>query len=145
VGQGGNYIVFNISNAIPLNSSDFLKLNKIIKPFPLPTPGQGLFYNSKGPNTSGNAALGDGIYISCQPTGSSEEETDVTYNKSQITYDLSSLFSGNFSTFVGLIVFVIIIFIINYLYGYFTSHNLSSSINNITNKFPKIVNPMKIF
>ena len=143
VGQG-TYIVFDILNAIPLNSNNFLKLNKIISPFPLPTPGEGLFYNSKGPNTTGNAALGDGIYISCQPTGSSEEETNVTYNKPQVSYDLSSMFSTNLKTIIGFVIFVILIFIINYLYGYFTSGNLSDNISSITKSFPKIVNPTKI-
>jgi hypothetical protein len=143
VGQG-NYIVFDISSAISLSSDNFLKLNKIISPFPLPTPGESLFYNSKGPNSTGNAALGEGIYISCQPTGSSEEEINVTYNKQQTTYDLSSMFSQNLQTIIGFIIFVIVIFIINYLYTYFTSNNLSSNINSITKSLPKIVNPIKI-
>jgi hypothetical protein len=142
VGQG-NYIVFDISNAISLSNNYFLKLNKIISPFPLPTPGESLFYNSKGPNTTGGA-LGEGIYISCQPTGSSEEETNVTYNKQQTSYDLSSLFSQNLQTIIGFIIFVIVIFIINYLYTYFTSNNLSDKISSITKSFPKIVNPTKI-
>jgi hypothetical protein len=145
VGQG-TYIVFDILNSIPLNSNNFSKLNKIISPFPLPTPGEGLFYNSKGPNTTGTAAemAGEGIYISCQPTGSSEEETNVTYNKSQVSYDLSSMFSNNSQTIIGLAIFVILIFIINYLYGYFTSVNLTNSISGITNAFPIIANPTKI-
>jgi hypothetical protein len=143
VGQG-TYIVFDVLNAIPLNSNNFLKLNKIISPFPLPTPGEGLFYNSKGPNTTGTAAAGDGIYISCQPTGSSEEETNVTYNKTQVSYDLSSMFSTNLQTIIGLAIFVVLIFIINYLYGYFTSGNLSDNISSITKSFPKIINPTKI-
>jgi carbonic anhydrase len=143
VGQG-NYIVFNLSNASPLGSGDFLKLNKIITPFPLPTPGQSLFYNSKGPNSTGNAALGEGIYISCQPTGSSEEETTVTYNKQQTSYDLSSMLSGNLQNIIGFIIFVVTIFIINYLYTYFTSNNLSDNISSITKSLPKIVNPTRI-
>jgi hypothetical protein len=140
----GNYIVFDLLNAISLNNDTFLKLNKIISEFPLPTPGESLFYNSKGPNSTGNAAAGEGIYISCQPTGSSEEETTVTYNKSQISYDLSSFFSGNLQSIIGFIIFIVAIFIINYLYTYFTSNNLLDGMSKVTGAFPKLVNPIKI-
>ena len=111
----GNYIVFDTTNAITLNDNTFSKLNKIITKYSLPTPGGGLFYNSKGPNSTGNDALGEGIYISCQPTGSSEEETDVTYNKQRVSYDLSSFLNKNLHSIMGFIVFVIAIFVINYL------------------------------
>jgi hypothetical protein len=140
----GNYIVFDLLNAISLNNDTFLKLNKIISEFPLPTPGESLFYNSKGPNSTGNAAAGEGIYISCQPTGSSEEETTVTYNKSQISYDLSSFFSGNLQSIIGFIIFIVAIFIINYLYTYFTSNNLLDGMSKVTGAFQKMVNPIKI-
>lgn len=84
-----DWIVFDILDAISLNSSIITSLTQIIKPYPLPTPGGNLFYNKNGPNQS---TIGDGIYISCKPTGSSEEEVPVEYSKNSSSYDL---FSGN--------------------------------------------------
>ena len=83
-----DYIVFDITNAIGLNASTITTLQQIIKPYPIPTPGGQLFFNSTGPNTSN---IGEGIYISCQPTGSSEEETAVTYDKNVTTYDFTDI------------------------------------------------------
>ena len=72
-----DYIVFGAIDAIPLSLSIIQTLKQIIKPFSLSTPGENLFYNSKGPISG--LQLGDGIYISCQPTGSSQEEMSVTF------------------------------------------------------------------
>jgi hypothetical protein len=40
----------------------------------------GIFFNKNGPNSS---ADNSGIYISCQPTGHSEEEVNVTYSTTE--------------------------------------------------------------
>jgi hypothetical protein len=121
-----DWIVFGSLNAIPLSSSTITRLQKIINPFPIPTPGEDLFYNSKGP-TSG-IQIGDGIYISCQPTGSSKEETAVTYDTSatSTSVDLSNITQS--STFqlvililVGIILFIIIFYGISMFYSYITS------------------------
>lgn len=82
-----DFIVFGKNNAVPLNEKVLTGLSSIIKPFPLPMLGDNLFLNDKGPNTGG--PVGDGIYISCQPTGSSEEETDITNTKSSTDSDVS--------------------------------------------------------
>lgn len=110
-----NFIVFGKNYAIPLNQKVLAGLGSIIKPFPLPMLGDNLFFNAKGPNSSGS--VGDGIYISCQPTGSSEEETDITTNKTSTDSDVSISIENlmNNSTFqlvikilVGCILFFII-------------------------------------
>ena len=82
-----DFIVFGKNYAIPLNEKVLSALGSIIKPFPLPMIGDNLFFNAKGPNSSGS--VGDGIYISCQPTGSSEEETEITNTKSSSESDVS--------------------------------------------------------
>jgi carbonic anhydrase len=121
-----NWIVFGSLNAIPLSSSTITTLQQIIKPFPIPTPGGDLFYNSKGP-TSGIQIGGDGIYISCQPTGSSEEETAVTYDKtSTSSIDFSNItqnpmFQLVILIIVGIILFLIIFYGISMFYSYITS------------------------
>ena len=122
--NSGDWIVFPILNAIPVSSSILTTLGKIIKPFPLPTPGNSLFFNSTGPNASGG--MGDGIYISCQPTGSSEEETVVSYNTNATSYDLASILNNPttllvFQVIIGCIVFIITFFALNYAYNYLVS------------------------
>jgi hypothetical protein len=82
-----DFIVFGKNYAIPLNDKVLSGLSSIIKPFPLPMLGDNLFLNAKGPNSGGPA--GGGIYISCQPTGSSEEETDITNTKNSTDSDVS--------------------------------------------------------
>jgi carbonic anhydrase len=120
-----DYIVFGITEAIPLSSSTIQTLQKIIKPFPLPTPGGDLFYNPKGP-VSG-LQLGDGIYISCQPTGSSEEETAVTYDKNtSSSIDFSNIYESPIfkliiMILIGCILFIIIFYGISSFYSYLTS------------------------
>jgi hypothetical protein len=110
-----DFIVFGKNYAIPLNEKVLTALCSIIKPFPLPMIGDNLFFNAKGPNSSGS--VGDGIYISCQPTGSSEEEIDITNDKSSTDSDVSISIENlmNNSTFqlvikiiVGCILFLVI-------------------------------------
>jgi len=118
-----DYIVFDITNAIGLSSSTITTLQKIIKPFSLPTPGNKLFFNSSGPNTT---KIGEGIYISCKPTGSSSEETAVTYNKTQTTYDFSNItnnptFKTIIQIIIGCLLFIVIFMVVSYGYSYITT------------------------
>ena len=79
----------------------------MIKPFPIPTPGNSLFYNKNGPN---NSNIGDGIYIKCNPVGASKDEVPVEYSKNSSSYDI---FSGNNENVIKIILqilFVILIF-----------------------------------
>lgn len=86
------WIVFGSIVAIPLRKDTLDTLGQIIDPYPLPMKGSDVFYNSSGPNTS--TAIGDGIYISCKPTGSSEEQVAVDYNKNTPSYDLQAMLNG---------------------------------------------------
>ena len=100
-------------------------MSKIIKPFPIPTPAEnGLFYNSSGPNSIGN--IGEGIYISCKPTGNSQEETAVEYDSNTTSYDLSTMLNNPnvaiiFQVIIGCIVFILLFLILNYVYTILTS------------------------
>jgi hypothetical protein len=132
-GNQGEWVVFPIIEAIPLNNSILTKLSQVIKPFPLPTPGNGLFFNSNGPNSNGGN-IGDGIYISCKPTGSSEEETGVSYNTNSSSSDLSTMLNNPttlliFQILGGCLIFIITLMIVNYGYNYFVSNPI---------KLPKI-------
>ena len=124
-GLTGQVIVFGIKYAIPLNNGTLTNLAKIIKPYPITISGGNLFFNSKGPNST--QVNNNGIYISCQPTGSSEEETQVTYdNKNPVSYNMNSVFNNStfskiIQVFIGCIVFILIFLILNYGYNYLTS------------------------
>lgn len=124
-GLTGQVIVFGINYAIPLNNGTLTNLAKIIKPYPITISGGNLFFNSKGPNST--QVNNNGIYISCQPTGSSEEETQVTYdNKNPVSYNMNSVFNNStfskiIQVFIGCIVFILIFLILNYGYNYLTS------------------------
>ena len=118
-----DFIVFGKNYAIPLNEKILNALGSIIKPFPLPMIGDNLFFNAKGPNSSGS--VGDGIYISCQPTGSSEEEIEITNTKSSSSFDMENLVDN--STFkliikiiVGCILFIIVFAGLAFAFGKLT-------------------------
>lgn len=122
-----DYIVFGSIDAIPLSSSTIETLQKIIKPFPLATPGGDLFYNSKGPISG--VQIGDGLYISCQPTGSSEEETAVTYDKNTSSVDFSNIYESPTFKFIimiliGCILFLIVFYGISAFYNYLISDKI---------------------
>lgn len=119
-----DFIVFGNLDAIPLNSNSLTTLSQIIKPFPISTIGNSLFYNSSGPNSSGN--IGGGIYISCSPTGDSDEEIPVDYSKNTTTYNFSNMlqspiFKLIFQFIIGLLVTIIVFSIISYLYSFLTT------------------------
>jgi hypothetical protein len=119
-----DWIVFGMLSAIPLSSNTLTTLGQIIKPFPLPMTGNSLFFNSSGPNSSGS--VGDGIYISCKPTGSSEEETAVEYSKNTPSYDLSNMMNSPIffliiQIVIGCILFVIVFFMFSYIYSWITT------------------------
>jgi hypothetical protein len=114
-----DYIVFGAIDAIPLSLSIIQTLKQIIKPFSLSTPGESLFYNSKGPISG--LQLGDGIYISCQPTGSSQEEMSVTYEKNSSSFDFSNITESPilkliFLILIGCLLFLLVFYGISILY-----------------------------
>jgi hypothetical protein len=119
-----DWIVFDIQNAIPLSKSTLKTLGSIIEPFPISVEGNGLYYNSSGPNTS-NVNDSDGIYISCQPTGSSGE-IGVLFDTNTTNYNLGTLFSSSggslfLQIFFGIVAFILLFIGLNHLYSYFIS------------------------
>jgi carbonic anhydrase len=97
-----DWIVFGILEAISLNNNTLSTLKEIIKPFPIPMIGGGLFVNSSGPNTT---KVGDGIYISCKPTGSSSEKTEVVYSKNTPSYDFANILDNPATKTIAQIIF----------------------------------------
>ena len=124
-----DYIVFDILDAIALNSTTLSSLTQIIKPYPIPTSGGNLFYNKNGPNLSN---VGDGIYIKCKPTGSSTDEVPVEYSKNN-TQSISfiNFFSSSTGKMILQIIFSFIFFYalftgFSYGYSYLTGAHIPS-------------------
>jgi carbonic anhydrase len=134
--QGNDWVVFGIFDAIPLSDTILKTLSQIITPFSLETRSNGgLFFNSTGPNS---VSVGEGIYISCKPTGSSSEETSVTKNKNQQIYNLSSILDNPtakmiIQILIGCIIFIIVFVILNYFYSFIIRGGIKSPIQANTN------------
>lgn len=131
-GVSGDYLVFGKFEAIAIDEKTITTLGEIITEFPLDMIGDKLFYNPNGPNSDvGN----QGIYISCQPTGSSEEKIDVTMAKNQPIYDLSSILNNPIYLFIlqiilGGVLFITLFFVINYIFKYFSASSKVSNSNS---------------
>ena len=124
----GDFVVFDISNAIPISQQTLTTLGNIIDPFNLQISGDALFYNSNGPTTSASGVEDDGIYISCQPTGVSEEKVNVTLSN-PITNDLQDVFQNPtvlkaIQIIIGCLLFIIIFFILNFVINFITGSNV---------------------
>lgn len=133
-----DWIVYGELDAIPLSSKTISKLQKIIRPYMIMTTGGDLFYNSKGPITG--VQLGDGIYISCRPTGSSEEETAVEYEKTKPVFDFSNIYESPvfkliIIIIIGCLLFIIIFYGISVFYKFLLSD---------TQKMPEFIKLPKI-
>lgn len=119
--EGKNeYIVFANDSAIPLSDVILSALKKVISENAYDIkPSPGLFFNQKGP--SSNTSSGQ-IYIDCQPVGNSKEE-DVIVTNSGSSSSTGHFTSENimnnkfFQMFLGALIFVIIIFLIQFLVG----------------------------
>ena len=113
-----DFIVYGKLFGIPLSETDLKTLRDMIKPFHLPMFGENLFVNSKGANSSGGKNE-DGIYINCQPTGTSEETTEVTTTSASSTSDSSmtgwseSTINKLWMAFYILSIIVIIVYAMN--------------------------------
>jgi len=129
-----DWIVYGNTNAIPLSSSTIQTLGQIIKPFSIQPTGGDLYYNSKG--ASIGSSIGDDIYISCQPTGSSSDETAVEYEK-QTTYDMENFYKNPtvillFQILAACLVFILLFFLINYAFNFLTIKGTTSHTTTTT-------------
>jgi hypothetical protein len=131
-----NFIVFGTNYAIPLSSSTLSTLQKIITPFSILTQGRSLFYNAKGPISG--VKVGDGIYISCKPTGSTKDEVAVEYNNLPTSaVDISSIiqnpiFKIIIMIFIGMLLFIIVFYGISIFYNYLSSDPIN--VSNVSKK-----------
>ena len=131
-----NWIVFPMKDAIPLNSNTLTTLSQIIKPYPLPMTGGELFFNSNGPNST---KTNSGIYISCNPTGSSVETTEVVYDKNTVTpIDFNGIWNNPtlkliIQILVACSLFIVIFYVLNMLYSYLINGSVKLPTNSSGN------------
>lgn len=96
-------IVYGIEYAITIDADTIAKLNSIVKgeTFIYKAAWLGkIFYNPKGPNSSGSSSGNDDIYIDCQPVNVSEEKIQMsTENKLSADYQMKSDYDAK-STFI---------------------------------------------
>ena len=108
-----DYIAFGAQSAIYISQKDLTNLQKIIKPVdgtPIAS-GPKLFVNKKGPVKGIGLSGGSDIYIDCQPTNSSEEETNEVVNikAPTTTYDAGpTIFGIIFNPFFLLLIFAVV-------------------------------------
>jgi len=127
---GVNHILFSKLDAIPVNQNLLTSLSKIIKPYQLTIPETKLFFNSDGPNTKNDLAK-QGIYISCNPTGNSEETTNITNEKIN-TFDVSSLFNNkNLVNFVGFLIIPALILAILMIFQILKKYSLDDIVTPV--------------
>jgi len=97
-GGGSEVIAYGIENAITIDADTIAKLNSIIKgeTYIAKATNMGkIFYNPKGPNSSGSSSGNDDIYIDCQPVNVSEETIQMsTENKLSMDYKLKSEYNA---------------------------------------------------
>lgn len=124
-----DFIIFPTTTPIPLTQNTLNKLKAIIKPFQIIMKGGALFLNTKGPNT-GKRFQNQDIYISCKPTGASEETSYITqpspFNKETSSFNLfqNSTFHEFLKYFLIFMVFIIFLLGINYAFNSLTKSEL---------------------
>lgn len=127
--NGNNVIVYGLKNSISINKSVIDTLQKTITPVTdVKYPSVEFFqYNKFGPSAYGGG--GDEIYIDCQPTGNTEETTEVEYSKSPTSNDLGSSVNTQIIIFIiAALVFVMLIIIIHKIMVYFSTGTPKSSL-----------------
>ena len=131
---GVNHILFSKLDAIPVNQTLMTSLSKIIKPFSLTIPETKLFFNSDGPNTKNDLAK-EGIYISCNPTGDSEDTTNITNNKIY-SFDISTLFNNqnmiNFISFLIIPALILAILMVFQILKKYSFNDIAPPVNVIS-------------
>lgn len=111
------WIIFDKTSALTVSATDAKRLTStLVAPnYAVCPSGSRVFLNTKGANTSGNK---DGIYIDCQPTGSSEETTDVTTTKTQ--FDVADSENIQYALYIAgiLLLVVVVLVVLYYAAGY---------------------------
>jgi carbonic anhydrase len=111
-----DFVAFGLQGAIYISQANLTSLQQIISPVTtviFPSASE-LFINYDGP-TKGNGVSSDDIYIDCQPTNISEEETnEVVGTKAATNFDAGTSMRNFFNNpyvllLLGALIFVVLI------------------------------------
>jgi len=139
INENSNYIVYGMTNAIFVEQSIIQELSGIIMPifknstyndidniFPL-------FLNQTGATNLLTNNLSDEIYIDCQPTGSSNQQTNITTSTDPSAVQIKT---SSVQFLIYVMFFVLLLFLIYMFFAYITHPNKKNfSINSIKNPF----------
>jgi carbonic anhydrase len=125
--QEYNYIVFHPRDGyISLPEEDLTHLGKMLETTEVPTFKGDLFFNEKG--TKSNGFSGDGeLYMSCQPTGESEEE--IIFKESD-TPNNSDTLKKAFVGLVGFFIIVVMFYLAKTMISYISKNKNQTTILN---------------
>lgn len=133
-----NYIVYDINDAIMVEPNVIQQLQSVISPYysnpTYNTNGTGnvyqVFFNETGATNLLTTNLSDEIYIDCQPTGSSTEQTNLTTATNESGKTSSVMFS------IYVMFFILVLVVIYMLFSYITHPDKKNfSVGNIKNPF----------
>lgn len=112
----GDFIVFDPINSITIDSNKFTNIfQNITKQNNLLLTGGSIYYNDKGPNLE---KLDDGIYISCNPTGESNDLTDISKPKNNVSF---GAYNNNVMMFLKIIIgALLMLFVFSCISGIFS-------------------------
>jgi len=133
-----NYIVYGMNDAIMVDPYYIEILQGVISPYynnpTYDTNGNGnvyqVFFNQTGATNLLTTNLSDEIYIDCQPTGSSNEQTNITTSTSNEPPKNSVMF------LIYVIFFISVLFLIYMLFSYITHPDKKNfSVGSVKNPF----------
>ena len=126
------FIVFDPINAINIDSKKFTDIfQKIIKENKGSFPTTDLiYYNEKGPNLD---KLNDGIYISCNPTGESENLVDIKKPKNGISFGDNDNVKMFIKIIIGVVLMVFVFTCISAVFNYFSPKKIINAATNAVN------------
>lgn len=114
------YVVFDPTNAyLDIMDDSLNKLYKVISQNPYDIKsGPNLFYNQKGPGSGG--ALGNEIYIDCQPVGISEETSQIVTDGGEYSASAEDFLNNPYIKIIlGSLIFIVLLYGVKSLLGIF--------------------------
>lgn len=132
--NGTTVIMYDLNNAIGISETSYQSLTTIISSNSGNNPlistnnsNYSIFYNPKGPNSQSSSGEDD-IYISCHPTGNSEEQSTVSFErkKNETTVINWSKLSQNpfFIVFLYALIFVVLLAFLSMIINMLSSSSL---------------------
>ena len=135
--NNGEVIVYGLITAANLNRTTIQTLRNLVTASPMILEGPKLFVNTTGPNKKTNSGE---IYIDCKPTGSSEETTEVTEEKSDpvsYSFTLEELLKNPIFLFlISGSLFILLIFLFSGILSYSIEGKVPS-LSEVKDKFSK--------